>query len=356
MKVLIILVFIASLISCQSSVQNQDKFYSTRDYWPTDKWKVSSPSEQGLSNDTLKKMYNLFGQAGTIVIVRNGYIVSENYPAPFDTNYLHHIHSCTKSITSIIAGIAISAGIMNIDSSVLSYFPDYQFKNITTQKQAIKIKHILSMSDGLDWKDGIGGKDLLAMLDQPDWTQFYLDKPMTFQPGSHFNYSCGASQLLLTIIQRSQGIKAEEYAKIKIFNPLGIKNYKWDYEHSFKGVTPGAWGLYLTVRDMAKLGYLYLNNGTWDSAQIVSKEWVKESTSEQISRGVNNDAYGYQWWILNGYPVYAYTARGWYGNHYAFITIVPSYDLVVAIAGDIPNSQASDIIKKYVLKSIMKEK
>jgi len=268
---------------------------------------------------------------------------------------LHHIHSCTKSITSIIAGIAVQEGIIDTNKTVLSYFPEYEFKNNNTLKKSITIHHILTMSDGLDWKDGIGGKDLLAMLKKPDWTQFHLDKPMLYTPGSHFNYSCGDSQLLWTLIQRNKKYKAEKYAQEKLFSPLGIKNYKWDYKNSFKGITPGAWGLYLTVRDMAKFGYLYLNEGVWDTIQIVAKDWVKKSTREQISRGENIDSYGYQWWILSGYPKFAYTARGWYDNHYAFITVVPDYDLVVVIAGDIPNGTTNTIIKDYIIKSIETE-
>ena len=104
---------------------------------------------------------------------------------------------------------------------------------------------------------------------------------------------------------------------------------------------------------MAKIGYLYLTGGKWDTTQVVTKEWVDKSVSVQTSRGKNKDAYGYQWWIIDGLAYYAYSARGWYGNHYAFINIIPDLDIIVAIAGNINNGQNYDILKRYIIPSVI---
>jgi CubicO group peptidase (beta-lactamase class C family) len=357
MKLLAFFISLSVIISCQTASQKTDNRTKTnlaRAYWPTKEWKISSPEEQGLNQDTLKRMIDLYGQKGSFVIVRNGYIVAENYPLPVDTNFLHHIHSCTKSVTSILVGIAIDKGIITSkNDTLLNYFRDFKIKNSDSLKQSITLHHALSMSMGQNWKDGIGGKDLIEMVDhQPNWNQFILDAPMLFKPGTEFNYSCGATQLLSAIIQRESKMKTKDFAKEFLFDPLGIRTFTWDYIVSPEGITPGAWGLFMRTRDMAKIGYLFLNNGLWDGKQIVSKEWVEKSIKKQISTGENRDSYGYQWWILNGYHKFAYTARGWYGDHYAFITVVPYYDLVVAIAGEIPNELANKIIKDYIIRSI----
>jgi len=357
MKYLTLFITILMLFSCQSktneksnAVENQ----SIREYWPTKDWKISTPEEQGFNPDTLKKLYDIYGKKGSIVIIRNGFLIAENHPEPLHVDYMHNIYSCTKTVTSILFGIAIDKGFVNSDEDRLTdYFSDFQIKNFDTLKKSIQIKDILSMSSGLHWRGGIGGKDIHELIhNQPNWTQFVLDKPMEHEPGIHFRYNSGGTQLLSAIIQRESKMLTKEFAIKYLFKPLGIDSVTWDIYVSPEGVTPGAWGLCMPIRDMAKLGYLYLNNGQWDNKQIVSKEWVGKSTRIQINRGEGRDDYGYQWWILNGFPNYTYTARGWYGNEYAFITVVPDLDLVVAIAGDIPNRQAKKIIKDYIIKAI----
>ncbi len=357
MKILRLSIAFIVLFSCQSKKDGSNQISkkdSLRNYWPTNEWRTSTPSKEGFNPDTLMKLYDLYGEKGSIVVVRNGFIVSENYPEPFDTNYMHNIYSCTKTVTSILFGIAVDKGLVkNDEDNLINYFSDLHIQNMDSLKQSIKLKDVLSMSSGLHWRGGIGGKDIDELIhNQPDWIQFVLDKPMENKPGTHFRYNSGGTHLLSSIIQRESKMLTKDFAKKNLFKPLGIDSITWDIYVSPKGITPGPWGLCMPIRDMAKLGYLYLNNGKWDDKQIVSEDWVKKSTQIQISRGEGSDAYGYQWWILDGFPKYTYTARGWYGNEYAFITVVPDYDLVVAIAGDIPNGLAKKIIKNYVIKAI----
>lgn len=357
MKILKLSIALLVLFSCQSRNGNNNQTVeskSLREYWPTNEWRISTPSEQGFNPDTLQKLYDLFGDKGSIVVVRNGFIVAENYPEPFDTTYMHNIYSCTKTVTSILFGMAIDKGLVKSDEDkLLDYFTDFEIKNLDSLKRSIKLRDVLSMSSGLHWRGGIGGKDIHELIhNQSDWIQFVLDKPMEHEPGIHFRYNSGGTHLLSSIIQRESKILTKEFAKLNLFEPLGIDSITWDIYVSPKGITPGPWGLCMSIRDMAKLGYLYLNNGNWDDKQVVSEDWVRKSTENQISQGEGKDGYGYQWWILNGFPKYTYTARGWYGNEYAFITVVPDYDLVVAMAGDIPNNLAKKIIKDYVIKAI----
>lgn len=310
-------------------------------YWPTEEWQVSPPEDHGIGSATLEQLSEAIGENAAFLVVQNGYIVAEYYPSFYPKHYRHHIHSCTKSVTSILVGIAIQEGyIGSVDDAVLDYFPEYEFANMDERKEAITLHHILSMSSGLRWGGGIGGSDVQPFLDSPDWTQYALDRPMAHEPGEVFNYNSSGTQLLSTIIQRKTLRTTVSYAREKLFKPIGISNYDWSFGSSPRGITPGAWGLHLTVRDMARIGYLYLNEGCWDGEQIVPKDWVRKSTSVQIADAGPNFDYGYQWWIPKQYPHDAYAARGWYDDHYAFIYVIPDLNTVIVFAGDEPDESA----------------
>lgn len=350
--VAIVLVF----ISCQSNTDKKHTVIqnsSINKYWPTNKWQKATPESQGLNSDSLIKAFDIIKNKGSIVIIKNGFLVGEYYPQGVDTSYLNNVYSCTKSVTSILTGIAIDKKIIKSESDKLvDYFADYSLAYNDSVKQSITLHHVLSMSSGLDWKGGVGGDNLMEMvLNQPDWNQYILDRQMADKPGTHFNYNSGCSQLLSAVIQRESGVSTKEFGEEFLFKPLGIHNYTWDMLVSPKGITPGAWGLFLTTRDMAKIGYLYLNNGEWDGKQIVSKQWVEKSIRSYNNRGINRHGYGYQWWILSGYPIFTYSASGHYHEHYASITVLPELNLVVATSGKIPSSLKNKIIKSYILSS-----
>ncbi len=325
-------------------------------YWPTEEWQVSPPEEQGIDSATLEQLSEAIGENVAFLVVQNGYIVAEYYPSSYPKHYRHHIHSCTKSVTSILVGIARQEGyIGSVDDAVLDYFPEYEFANMDERKEAITLHHILSMSSGLDWEGYFDSPDLQSLLDSPDWTQCTLDRPMAHEPGEVFNYNSGGTQLLSAIIQRETSRTTEAYAREKLFKPIGISNYTWSFERSPKGITPGAWGLFLTVRGMARIGYLYLNEGCWDGKQVVPQDWVRRSTSVQIADAklhpkIHVDPrldfdYGYQWWIPNQYPYEQYShdtyaARGSYGDHYALIYVIPDLNSVIVFAGDGPDESA----------------
>ncbi|MCP4542188.1 MAG: serine hydrolase [Chloroflexi bacterium] len=310
-------------------------------YWPTEEWQISPLEGQGIDSVTLGQLSEKVGDDVAFLVVQGGYIVAEHYPPVFHSRYLHHIHSCTKSVTSILVGIAMQEGyIGSVDDAILDYFPEYEFANMDERKEAITLHHILSMSSGLDWGGGIGGSDVQSLLDSPDWTQYTLDRPMAHEPGEVFSYNSGGTQLLSAIIQRETSQTTEAYAREKLFEPIGISDYRWNFIPSPQSITPGAWGLFLTARDMARIGYLYLNEGCWDREQIVPQDWVRSSASVQITRAGRNFDYGYQWWVPTQDPNHTYVARGWYGDHYAFIHVISDLDVVIVFAGGEPDDDA----------------
>jgi CubicO group peptidase (beta-lactamase class C family) len=159
-----------------------------------------------------------------------------------------------------------------------------------------------------------------------DEVQFVLDRPMTVEPGTRFNYNTGGTQLLAAIIAQATGQSALEYAQEHLFAPLGITNVQWWADPS--GITEGGSGLELAPRDMAKFGYLYLKGGIWEGKSLIPAEWVKTSTQAHIKTGYLDLVYGYQWWV---HPSGVYQARGFGGQR---IFVLPEQQMVVVFVRD----------------------
>jgi CubicO group peptidase (beta-lactamase class C family) len=307
----------------------------TPPYWPTEGWRATTPEEQGMDSARLVAMFDAIEKADyklhSVLIVRNGYLVTEAYHFLYDQDTPHNIYSCTKSVTSALIGIAIQQGyIAGVDQRMLDYFQERTVANLDDGKQSITLDHLLTMSGGFDWPGGILEPILGEWIGSDDWVQFVLDRPLSDPPGTRFVYNTGGSHLLSAILQTTTGMTALEFAQQNLFEPLGISTDRWTVDP--QGINFGGAWLWLTPPDMAKFGYLYLNGGQWDGQQVVPADWVATSTREHIRAGDQwlSDGYGYQWWIDKaGY----YMALG-YGGQY--IIVVPDQDLVVVFTSGLP--------------------
>jgi CubicO group peptidase (beta-lactamase class C family) len=265
-----------------------------------------------------------------VVVVRNGYVVVEATVCPFEPGSRHLVYSCTKSVVSALIGIAIDEGyIEGVDQLVLDFFPERTAANLDADKEAMMLEDVLTMSTGLECRDSYlyDWRGLSQMTRSKDWVQFMLDLPMAEEPGTRFEYCNGASFLLSAIIQETTGMSALEFANEHLFGPLGIIDVEWSF--SPQGITIGWSDLHLTPHDIAKIGYLYLNEGRWDGEQVVSADWVKASTRKHISAKTLQDGYGYQWWV-DGSSIYM--ALGYSGQ---YIVVVPDKDMVVVFVSDL---------------------
>jgi CubicO group peptidase (beta-lactamase class C family) len=277
----------------------------------------------------------------SLLIIRNGYLVSETYFEQYQEETRHELYSCTKSFVSTLIGIAIDHGYIDrTDRQIVDFFPKRSFANLDEQKKAMTLKDILTMTSGLDWQEGDPAYG--AMYRSSDWVQHVLDKPMIEPPGTQFNYCSGCSHLLSAILQETTGMDPRDFAEQYLFQPLGISNIEWDSDAA--GIPIGGWGLQLTPRDMAKLGYLYLQDGQWDGEQIVSAEWVETATRKHTETG-GALGYGYQWWT---YPsLEAYTATGRYGQT---IFVIPGSDLVIVTTAQMEDhDDVFRLIEDYIL-------
>ena len=263
----------------------------------------------------------------------------------------HSLNSCTKSVLSALVGIAINEGYINsVNDKVLDYFPDMKIANIDQRKQNLKIVDLLTMSTGFDWELS-NNLSTNQMLQSPNWTKFVLDRPMKEDPGQSFNYCNGAAHLISSIIQKTTGKSAGEFAAEKL--QLGIQDAYWSF--SPENVNSGYSGMYLQPTDMAKFGYLYLKKGIWNGQQIIPEIWINESTKEHIKATWTPlfPGYGYMWWT-NRFG--GYSALGYGGN---YIFVIPASQLVVVFTGGLLYGEniffPGELMEKYVLPSIKTE-
>ena len=263
-----------ALASCQpappTSAPTAGSPGSTGPYWPTQDWRTSTPELQGMDSGLLAQAIAKVKRDSislySLLVIRNGYIVSETYFQGATANERREIYSATKSFTSTLVGIAFDQGLIDgVKPTVLSFFPGRTFQNNDARKQAMTLEDMLTMNTGLEWVEGDPAYQKLFTAQ--DWAGYMLDLPMAAQPGTRFNYCSGCSHVLSTIVQTRSGNTAA-FARKNLFDPLGIKGYQWDTDS--QGIAIGGWGLKLTPREMAKLGYLFLHNGLWDGRQVVS--------------------------------------------------------------------------------------
>ncbi len=217
---------------------------------------------------------------------------------------MHSLQSITKTITSIVFGVAITRGDFRapLDTPVLNWFDETQVLNIDDRKRRMTLRHVLTMTTGLEWEEKVPYADIRSdsskMEGMDDWVAYTINKPMVSEPGKDFNYSSGASQLLAHIFLRETGTDIDAYAGEHLFAPLGI-NYHW--KRSYDGTTDTEGGLFMSGTDLIKIGHLILDDGVWNGQQIVSKSWITDSLSASVPENKADKAfsYGFQWWLYH---------------------------------------------------------
>ena len=240
----------------------------------------------------------------------------------------------TKSVLSTLVGIALAEGhLRSLDQPMLDYFPEYSGGPLDPGVRGITLRHLLTMSDGISRE----GLDFLLAADK-------LAGPLRQEPGTSFYYNSMSPQVLSIILTRSTGLTARDYALQRLFGPLGIAEVRWP---EVQGHSLGAFGLELSTRDLAKIGYLLLNQGRWAGRQIVPANWIAEATLPHIRAPRSQefialtgpyfvDQYGFYWWIRPDQDPPAYLAQGYGGQ---FLYVIPGLDLVVVITAEDQDSK-----------------
>ena len=364
---IVVVAFFLCAVSCGSTTGQAH-------YWPTDGWRSSPPKEQGMDPKILSQIDHdvkeTFPAVNGVLVVRNGYVVFENYYQGSDRNDYHHVFSVTKSVISALVGIALKEDrIESLDQRLSEFFPEHFGPGTDPRKRQITLENLLTMTNGFRLNSLYNEKFFEQILPSDDVVEAAIGQPMAKEPGEEFNYNDGDAHLLSAVLTKTTGQSALAYAHENHFGPLGIDS---DPEASIQAVpanlqrfeqagfvwaddgqpnSVGAFGLKLTARDMAKFGYLYLKDGRWEQKQIVPRGYVRSSTREQLQTGygaVGGPAgYGYLWWTRGVECYRAFYASGSGGQ---FIYVIPELDLVVVIVSEAPGreeSESPDVLLDY---------
>ncbi len=323
----------------------QQKYRYVQPKQTTDGWKTGSLTTQSADTAAFNKLFNQLtyeaNEMHSVLVVKNNKLIVEEYFNGYSMDTPHDLRSTTKSIRSILMGIAIDNGdIKNVNDPIFNYLKTHvPKKNKDERKNKITIRHLLTMASGLDCNDwdkkSKGQED--RVYKKKDWVQYTLNLPLINDPGAVSTYCSMGAVLIAEIISQASGISIDTFAQKHLFTPLGIQSVNWGHT-SKKEIIPAGKRLYMTPRDMAKIGQLMLNKGQWNGKKVVSAKWVEESTTPATK--ITGMDYGYFWWEIpfeiNGKKIISKTATG---NGGQYIMIFPTLNMVAVFTGGAYNSQ-----------------
>ncbi len=274
----------------------------------------------------------------SLIVYRNSDIIVESYFGKGGADSLHKTKSVTKSVTSILTGMAIDQGLINsVDETVGDYLYEYLSPEDSILS-GITIRELLTMTGGFDWNE----------LTDPEWIYWNnwirsddhflhaLHIPIIHEPGTQFTYCTTGCQILSGIFTKATSLTLKDFAEEFLFKPLGIVGDRpWDADH--QGYNYGGVTLELKARDMLKFGQLYLNEGYYNEQQVISESWVAASTSAQVENHNSmyfSNHYGFYWWIGEQQGNHYYFANGYGGQ---FICVFPELELLVIAQSELNN-------------------
>ena len=316
-KCFFILTVFFLLISCQTtqprySLAEIENYSYKTPVQLADGWETAKPEPQDISLAKLEDgvraiMRGEYPRIHSILVAYQGKLIFEEYfPGytyeekwtDYDHTTPHGLASVAKSLTSLVFGIAYDQGyIGDIDSSILTWYPEYNRLD-RVKKETITIRHLLTMQSGLEWNEhslsyNSRFNDVNRFIRSKKPVDFVLKKKLVHEPGTHFNYNGGCTNLLGDIIYRSTDQYIDEFAEKNLFGHLGIHNVHWQRSHPNMIVAAG--GLTLLPRDLLKIGQLILQNGMWEDRQIITEDWLKQVFYRSVSVDEWNMDYGFLW-------------------------------------------------------------
>jgi CubicO group peptidase (beta-lactamase class C family) len=311
---------------------------------PGDDWQVSTPTQQGLDPMLVAELYYNAAELETLyslLVIKNGYLIAEDYFNEGSIDQKDRLQSVTKSYTSALVGIALEQGYLSsVDQKMLDFFPEIADQITDPRKEQITIRDLLQMRAGYPWEetDPALWDGLLSGHYPPLIEEF----PLIADPGTEFHYSNLSSNWLGIIVDRATGINLKAYAEENLFLPLGVEAGEWGTDA--EGHNNGCGDLHLTARDAAKFGLLYLNDGVYEGNQVVAADWVHDSL-QRYSEDINvtggfpanwglsfrDVGYGYQWWSARVGEHHFDIAWGHGGQ---LIVFLDELDMVIVVTSD----------------------
>lgn len=317
-------------------------------------WQQASPSAQGLDGELLdelaRKLRSEEKSVRSVVVVRNGRLVFEYYREGLGPLTLHDMRSGTMCVVSTLVGVALQKGLIrSVDQPIADFLPEALGEDVDPRVKTMTLGHILTMTAGFDPAVKQVGKWAFPV-------DFALRRPLVSDPGTTFSFDPGTAHLVARVLVSATRERVSQFAHTQLFRPLGIQRYLWQIDKPGGGEL-GYSGLQLTARDMAKLGQLQLQHGTWSGTGLVQAGYAEAATRRQSAGGPPmNWGYGYSWWVARSSRLPApYMAGADDGQR---IYVNPGMSLVVVVASDSPRehsrspSQADRVISDIVFRAV----
>lgn len=331
-----------------------------------DGWSIGNIEDFDIEHTELRKLIDSINikalvNTHSVLIAKENKLIFEAYFEGFNAQIPHDTRSASKSISSAMVGIAIGDGIIeSVDEKLYDFIPkEFQYTKDSI-KSKIELKHLLTMSSGLDVNNEAQEDNYQNPSNPNSWLKTVLEAPMVKEPGTYADYGSANPFLLGVCLNEQLSVPLETYMDEKLFSLMGIKNYINQTDDTRKTPYFGG-GMLLTSRDLLKFGQLYLDKGRWNGKQIISESWVEESFDKylRLQDYPDKNEYGYLWWhatyVINGREIESIEARGAGGQ---FIFIVPELETVVVItAGNYRNrkgNQSREIFRDYILSAMIK--
>jgi CubicO group peptidase (beta-lactamase class C family) len=292
----------------------------------------SAPEAQSVNSTMLLQFVDKLEEIDSLhslMVVRNGHVVTEGWWAPYGPEDRHQLYSLSKSFTSTAVGLAIEEGKLKLHDPIMKFFPDDLPAAPSMNLRNMRVVDLLRMTTGQQTEP--------PRTDAEAWTRTFLNHPVPFKPGTLFVYNTSATYMQSAIVQKATGQTLLAYLTPRLFEPLGIKDPTW--ETSPQGISTGGYGLSIRTEDIAKFGQLYLQKGKWNGKQLIPEKWIQTATARQTSNGSNpqsdwDQGYGYQFWRSRNN---AYRGDGAFGQ---YCIVIPEKNAVVAITSGVKDMQS----------------
>ncbi|MDQ0923390.1 CubicO group peptidase (beta-lactamase class C family) [Pseudarthrobacter sp. W1I19] len=261
----------------------------------------------------------------SIMLLRGGAVIAEGWWDPYTAERARLLYSLSKSFTSTAAGFAVDEGLIDLDDTVISYFPELDGEVTDARARSILVRHALAMAGG-HHEDTM---ERALAIDPTNLVRGFLMTPLESDPGTVFAYNQPSTYTVAAIVQRVTGKRPSEYLRSRLFDPLGVGDVGWLQDDS--GREQGYSGMFADTDAIARLGQLYLQRGIWNGKQILSTSWIDQATTVKVATSAQDDpdwskGYGFQFWMAR----HGYRGDGAYGQ---FCVVLPEYDVVLALTG-----------------------
>lgn len=326
------------LVGCDSSAPSIEDFESI-DYRPLpgDDWQISTPEEQGLEPMLVAELYHDAAELETLyglLVVKNGYLIAEDYFNEGSVGQKALLQSAAKSITSALVGLALEQGCLSsVEQKMIDFFPDFADRIVDPRKREITLRDMLQMRTGYPPEES--DQALWEAVWSGDYVHLVADFPLTSDPGTEFQYSNLTAHWLGIIVARACDTDLKSFGQEHLFDPLGSEIGDW--KKDLDGYNWAAGEIHLSARDAAKFGMLFLNDGQFEGNQIVPADWVRDSLQTYSEDAYDNVGefrdigYGYQWWSAK---VGDHEVNFAWGHGGQLIVLLDDLNMVVVVTAD----------------------